>query len=384
MAGDQAGDMYDYLEPRGYMAVGGECPSVGVAGGYTPGGGHSPLTSVVGLAADQTLEFEVILANGRKVTASPKENPDLFWALSGGGPGTFGIVWSMTAKAFRDVPVSGSILTFTSGPNNTEAAFFSALEAWHAVIPNITKAGGYGYANYGKGRFTLHPIFAPNLTPDQLNAILNPFVAAVRDLGFAYNFTTLSYPSFNPAYKGLFPFLSVGQLQWGSRLIPKSVLLDKPEELAATVRALVDDNAIVVEAVMSPTRAVAGNPNNAVLPAWRDTQILLIAGSFWREAAPWEQMVADQQKITNVWTASLKRLAPDSGAYMNEADHNDPEWQKSFYGANYDRLRKIKKRYDPQDFFYATTAVGSEAWALDASSRLCRVRGREGAPASTD
>jgi FAD/FMN-containing dehydrogenase len=59
--------------------------TVGVGGGYVLGGGHSPLGSVHGLAADQVLAMEVVLANGVFTTVTAKSNPDLFWALRGGG-----------------------------------------------------------------------------------------------------------------------------------------------------------------------------------------------------------------------------------------------------------------------------------------------------------
>lgn len=58
--------------------------TVGFVGGYIQGGGHSALSSLYGMAADQALEFEVITTDGRFVRASPSENKDLFWALSGG------------------------------------------------------------------------------------------------------------------------------------------------------------------------------------------------------------------------------------------------------------------------------------------------------------
>lgn len=59
--------------------------TVGVAGGYVLGGGHSPLSSVYGLAADQVLAMEVVLPDGRFTTVTHETNPDLFWALRGGG-----------------------------------------------------------------------------------------------------------------------------------------------------------------------------------------------------------------------------------------------------------------------------------------------------------
>lgn len=59
---------------------------------------------------------------------------------------------------------------------------------------------------------------------------------------------------------------------------------------------------------------------------------------------------------------------------MGQGDWHDPEWKQAFYGPNYDKLKSIKKKYDPKDIFYATTAVGSDNWVIEAPGRLCRVR----------
>jgi FAD/FMN-containing dehydrogenase len=126
MAGTQVGDLYDFTHAAGYAVIGGECSTVGWSGGYTSGGGHSALTSWKGLAADQTLEFEVILADGRLVTASRSENSDLWWALSGGGPGNYGIVWSLTSKVYPDIIVTGANIFVPQG-NATDAAFWEFM-----------------------------------------------------------------------------------------------------------------------------------------------------------------------------------------------------------------------------------------------------------------
>lgn len=77
--------------------------------------------------------------------------------------------------------------------------------------------------------------------------------------------------------------------------------------------------------------------------------------------------------MTNDFIPQLKALTPGSGVYLNEADFLEPDWQESFYGENYVRLRGIKKKYDRGDVFYAPTAVGSDEWKEDSRGRLCRV-----------
>lgn len=80
-AGVQGYELIEAASAIGRVAVSGECPTVGVAGGYTQNGGHSALSTSFGLGADQTLSFEVVTASGELVTASKTENTDLYWAL---------------------------------------------------------------------------------------------------------------------------------------------------------------------------------------------------------------------------------------------------------------------------------------------------------------
>lgn len=80
-AGVQGFEALTAAAELGRVVVTGECPTVGLVGGYTQGGGHSALSTSFGLAADQTLSFEVVTANGTFVTASKTENSDLYWAL---------------------------------------------------------------------------------------------------------------------------------------------------------------------------------------------------------------------------------------------------------------------------------------------------------------
>lgn len=72
--------------------------TVGCLGGWMQGGGHSPATHDFGLGADQVLEAQVVLANGKIVTASPCQNSDLLFAIRGGGGGTYGVVVSTTPQ----------------------------------------------------------------------------------------------------------------------------------------------------------------------------------------------------------------------------------------------------------------------------------------------
>src|SRR5271169_5761579 len=139
-AGVQAFEAYYAAGARGLRVVGGDCPTVGLAGGYSQGGGHSILSSTYGLGADQTLEWEVVTADGNLITASPTNKSDLYWALSGGGGGTYGIVLSLTSKAHPDGTIGGASLAFTSA-GISQDTFWDAISLWHASLPAIVDNG---------------------------------------------------------------------------------------------------------------------------------------------------------------------------------------------------------------------------------------------------
>ena len=83
-------------------------------------------------------------------------------------------------------------------------------------------------------------------------------------------------------------------------------------------------------------------------------------------------MLAEQDKMTNRYIPLLEELAPDSGCYLNEGNFRQPNWQQAFYGANYDKLLRIKDKYDPHGLFYAVTAVGSDRLVAYNDGHLCK------------
>lgn len=109
-AGVMIHELYDKVWAANQDVLAGECPTVGVAGGYVQGGGQGPLSGIYGLASDNALQFTAVLADGSVVTANHRSATDLFWALKGGGPGTFAVVTSVTFKTFNRVQVSGKFL----------------------------------------------------------------------------------------------------------------------------------------------------------------------------------------------------------------------------------------------------------------------------------
>lgn len=106
-------------------------------------------------------------------------------------------------------------------------------------------------------------------------------------------------------------------------------------------------------------------------PAWRKTLVHFVPVEAWADGM--DQAIIDQvyQEITNKKVTPLRKLSPDTGAYFNEADYNQPDWQWAFFGENYARLKDIKEKYDPNNTFWCRQCVGSEALVQQNDGSLC-------------
>ncbi|KAI2615846.1 FAD binding domain protein [Hypoxylon sp. NC1633] len=387
--GVQAFELYEAARQNGVTAVGGEGRTVGVMGGYILGGGHSPLSGIYGMGADHVLSMEVVTADGRFVTASETSNPDLFWALRGGGGSTFGVVTSIVVKAHPKIKVSTLTYAFSTGPTVTAEQFWAAIRAFFDGFITYTDAGNYEYfriTNLGGGRFTtdMGPWFAPGMSKAQLVALTSPLLDKFKVLGIEINPIFTDYDDYYDAWYASFPVEPFGSntIRQASRLFPKSNWQDAAK-LNATfeaVKSVVEDGAYLV-AFNIAAAPKTGYPDNAVNPAWRNTVMHAIAASAWSDSGGTADIKAVSDKLTFDFMQRWRDVSPGAGAYMSEADYIEPNFTQAFYGTKYPRLYSLKQRYDPLGVFYAHTAVGSENWSMSEmilgnlpsqNSKLCR------------
>lgn len=360
---------------KGLVVVTGECPTVGLAGGYTQGGGHSALSTEFGLGADQTLEFEVVTAAGKLVTASRSQNPDLFWALSGGGGGNYGVVVSMTVRAHQDTMISGAAVQFTAAGISSDT-FYKAVTQFHHLLPRMIDQGVTVIYQMTGNYFGIAPVTAYNQTADDVKHILAPFLSTLTSLNITYKATYTQFDSYYDHYNkymGPLPWgnLAVASYQYGGRLVPRSTLEQNATGMGAALRNLTSAGVIAVGVGMNVSHPA--NVSNAVFPALRNAAVTMQIGTPWNETAPWSEMLADQYKITNEYVPQLEAVTPGSGCYQNEANFRQPNWKETFFGVNYSPLLAVKRKWDPTSFFYALKGVGSDAWTVSESGRMCRV-----------
>jgi len=391
-AGVEVGELYAAADKYGVSAVGGECKGVGVTGGYTQGGGHSPLSSIYGMGADQVLSFDIVLPNGRFITADKTHNSDIFWAVRGGGGGTFGVVTSMTVKVHPKMVYSGLTFYITSGndsrANVTTESFVAALEAYWRKFPIYAGQGHYGYSSVyprfdGVPGFTwqFHPWLAPGTKLVDFKKTIAPLLDEWKKVGFNVEPDFWEYDNFYQPWSTHFPLEVVANsdLRTGSRLIPaknweQPALLN---QTIATMKEVMQKSALIMYNIVGKKQP---HVDNAVNPAWRDNLFYVIVGFGWSDDSTPEEIEAANKAITWDAGAKLRSISQGAGSYLNEADVNEPDFQQSFWGTNYDRLLKIKKELDPWDTFWAPTAVGSEGWYVTGqeswlptqNGRLCR------------
>lgn len=176
---------YEAADAAGIAVMAGSSPTVGVAGGFSQGGGHGPLMSVFGLGSDQVLEWEVVTAQGTHLVASPSHNADLYWALSGGGGGTYAAVVSLTVRGHQLRRVSAATLTFTNA-NVSEDIFLKAVQAFFMRMPTLGRAGIWASWLYYPGTFSLVPIVGPDLGETELQSVLQPTLSLLKDSSIQY------------------------------------------------------------------------------------------------------------------------------------------------------------------------------------------------------
>ncbi|KAL5322954.1 hypothetical protein ACEPPN_007479 [Leptodophora sp. 'Broadleaf-Isolate-01'] len=381
-AGVTGGDAAAALSKIGYRMVGGMCPSVGAAGGYTQGGGHSMLTGLYGLGADNALEWEVVTTEGKHVIATPTQNSDLYWALSGGGPGTYGIVISLTTRLFKEGPVGGASFTFNATTAGGEDAFWKAVDVFHSHLQPIVDSHGIivTYRLTHPPTLLIHAITAPDRTADQVEQILTPMTSALAELGLTKDkigFTTDQTDSYyNHWMTTVEPELkeSPSSHLVSGRFISRKDMRTNAHGIGQAIREATANGhfGFVCNAINAQKNIAPPVSENAVQPYWREALLSCIIASVWDWSIPFADMAGRQEEMTKVVDPLMKSITPGSGAYLNEANVLEPDWQKEFYGSNYARLKKIKEKWDPKGLLYGATSVGSESSHIDAEGRLCK------------
>lgn len=362
----------------------GECPTVSVAGGFVQGAGHGPLTTVFGFAADNALSFDVVTAAGKFLTANAHENSDLFYALRGGGPGTYAVVVSATFKTFPDVPSAGATLYINSTLTNSSTVFWEGVRIFHGFANDLIDAGLYTLYSLGPQMLRVKPFVAYNQTAAQLDAVLAPMRAKLEAAGVPFVMAPArGYATFLGLYLDLFDDERAGPPQWtggwmfGRRdIAERNGAIVEAMKVALSPRADLADKGYMVGHMFGPGHGVskAKGAEAAVNPRFREASDLLL----YNLPLPVDSSVAQEDDIqdllSNTVDRAMMRAAPDGLAYINEANPFMDDWQTHFWGPKvYPRLKKLKREWDPEGVFYSISTPGTEEWhVIEYGERLCK------------
>ncbi|RFU74754.1 isoamyl alcohol oxidase [Trichoderma arundinaceum] len=371
-AGQVGTNLYNSLQGSGYLTVAGSCPTVGPSGGWVAGGGHGIFAPTFGLGVDNAVQMKVVLPNGTFVTANRCQNQDIFFALRGGGGGTFGVVTETTAALHKDQEFTYVFLQMVipADPREMNRILVANAQRWS----DEGWGGLYGVSGItvnSTGRFLG---FNANLNVEQARASLKPvtdYFASFTSSNATILFKTL--PSQWAAQNDpvLLAFLSPEagvSLTRASRLVPRKNF-DGEEAQKKIVDVLMANSFGWAAVIASPTNYTLpesdkpGGPGEAsITPAWRDSLWHLTYRVSWNPADP---VATSPEALTKTFKAMseqmdpMRAITPDGGAYQNEADVYEPDPIGSFWGAqNYARLLSIKTRLDPNNLLSCWNCIG--------------------------
>ena len=190
-----------------------------------------------GTGVDNVLQFTIVLADGSLITTNSFQYPDLFWALRGGGGGTYGIVTSTTYQTHPIFPMVGAVmLTNFTSPSIAQNVTTELIR----LHPIILDAGWGGYIGISNTSFSAI-IAAPNVSWADANATFLPFVQFVEDAtGGPVIATTIPFPSFYQFYMTFYNNTGqVGtQVEIASRLLPRSLAETDPAKAAEIILSI--------------------------------------------------------------------------------------------------------------------------------------------------
>ncbi len=385
--------IYDAVTTKaGRYVQGGGCTTVGVAG-LVSSGGFGSFSKHYGTAASSLLEAEVVTADGKIRTVSACRDPELFWALKGGGGGTFGVITRLTLRTHDlDALWGGANFTVMA---TSDAAFRRLITRFIEFYRSQLLNDRWGeQAHFTPHNELIISMVFRELRGAEARAIWKPFLdwlaAAPGDYSVKSNpdigampaqhwwdvpwslehgrkaFVVDPRPGASPAnawWTG-----DGGQVGWfvygfGSLWLPQALLDDDRRArfcdalFAASRRGEVELH-FNKGLAGAPPEALAAARDTATNPAVLDAFALAIVAdgqgpAFSGIAGHEPDAAAGRIGAANVRASigALQELVPGGGAYVSESDYFQPDHTAAYWGSNASRLAAVKRRYDPQNLF---------------------------------
>ena len=351
-AGASLVQVYDALGTRGRGIAGGSCPTVGIAG-LTQGGGVGVLTRAHGLTCDAVTAMQVVLADGKVVTVTEGDDPDLFWALRGGGGGHLGVVTSFTFRTFAAPTITRAYLAWPF------SAARQVVPHWLATVPRADRRLWSTLKLLGGQTHPSGPALFASVTwtgpASGLDTALRPFLSQVPTPTTDSRHTD-TYLGTMLAYAGC-STIPVSRCHTGA-----GGSLDR-EAFAATSHMVTAPHVSMstlldhVEAAQSSGLKEAGISIDALGGAVDDVGAGDTAFGHRGALATVQYTATFDSGPATAATAYVRgfrtAMTPTwgEGAYVNYADASLRGYQQAYFGANAARLTRARSTYDPHGFF---------------------------------
>jgi FAD/FMN-containing dehydrogenase len=385
-------------------------PVVCVNAGLIQSGGFGSFSKNYGLAAAALLEAEIVTADGSVKIVNACKNPDLFWALKGGGGGSFGVVTKLTLRT-RELPEKFGAV-FGKIKANDDASYKLLIQKILQLYKTQLFNPHWGETiSFHTDSLNFNMVFQ-GLNKEKAEASWKGFESWVKQNPQNYSFemplTVIALPAqkfwdidFLKQYAPQVinsddrPGAPAQNVYWASNKdeagqflyayhsawLPQSLLQkNKQLQLADAIFAASRNWTMSLHfnkgLAGANEKEIAAAKDTAMNPEVLDAFALaIIAG----EAPPAFAGVSGHEPDMNEARNGASRInkamnellkvAPDAGSYISESDFFEKNWQRSFWSSNYPRLAAIKKKYDPEGLFFVHHGVGSEEWSDDGFTR---------------
>jgi hypothetical protein len=390
----------------GRYVQGGGCTDVGVAG-LVQSGGFGSFSRGFGTAASGLLEAEIVTADGAIRIANACSNSDLYWALKGGGGGSWGVVTRLTLRT-HDLPqfmgwAWGAVKARSDEAFRKLIARFVSFytdkllnSIWGEQVhfaPNNTFE--ISMSSHGLDRQSAQAAWKPFF--DWITASPNDY-AVTQELGASGHEARHMWDTEGNASMNLDPRVGAPKHHgwWKGDQGQVGAFLNGYDSLWLPARLLHENQGRrVSDALFAASRhkkielhinkalagatpdAVAATLDTATNPAVTEAFALAIIAAGQKGAYPGEphatidvEAARKDARAIDLAAAELRKIAPNAGSYVSESNFFNRNWQRDYWGKNYSRLRAIKTKYDPDGLFFVHHGVGSEDWSDDGFTRL--------------